>query len=88
MLLYATTQGSARLRTGQIPELTSTIEASGLCHTDIHAAHGDWPVKPRPPFVPGHEGVGTVHAIGDGVTGLEAGDVLQGQAPARIVLTP
>ncbi len=38
--------------------------------------------------MPGHEGVGTVHAIGDGVTGLEAGDVLQGQAPARIVLTP
>ncbi len=34
------------------------VEASGLCHTDIHAAHGDWPVKPNPPFVPGHEGVG------------------------------
>ena len=36
------------------------IEACGLCHTDIHAAHGDWPVKPTPPFVPGHEGVGIV----------------------------
>ena len=36
------------------------VEASGLCHTDIHAAHGDWPVKPTPPFVPGHEGVGIV----------------------------
>src|SRR6266540_2250973 len=34
------------------------VEATGLCHTDIHAAHGDWPVKPTPPFVPGHEGVG------------------------------
>jgi propanol-preferring alcohol dehydrogenase len=43
------------------------IEASGLCHTDIHAAHGDWPVKPEPPFVPGHEGVGIVEAVGDGV---------------------
>src|SRR5438034_6545361 len=31
------------------------VEASGLCHTDIHAAHGDWPIKPAPPFVPGHE---------------------------------
>ena len=30
------------------------METSGLCHTDIHAAHGDWPVKPAPPFVPGH----------------------------------
>ncbi|KAA6224018.1 alcohol dehydrogenase AdhP [Streptomyces albofaciens JCM 4342] len=49
------------------------VEASGLCHTDIHAAHGDWPVKPTPPFVPGHEGVGTVEALGDGVTHLEIG---------------
>ncbi|MFJ9694421.1 alcohol dehydrogenase AdhP [Kitasatospora sp. NPDC101183] len=40
------------------------LEASGLCHTDIHAAHGDWPVKPSPPFVPGHEGVGIVEAVG------------------------
>lgn len=41
------------------------VEASGLCHTDIHAAHGDWPVKPTPPFVPGHEGVGLVEKLGD-----------------------
>src|SRR5918994_4115430 len=39
------------------------VEASGLCHTDIHAAHGDWPVKPTLPFVPGHEGVGVVEAV-------------------------
>jgi propanol-preferring alcohol dehydrogenase len=44
------------------------VEASGLCHTDIHAAHGDWPVKPIPPFVPGHEGVGRIEAVGDGVS--------------------
>jgi propanol-preferring alcohol dehydrogenase len=50
------------------------IEASGLCHTDIHAAHGDWPVKPTPPFVPGHEGVGIVEALGPGVTELAPGD--------------
>ena len=43
------------------------VEASGLCHTDIHAANGDWPVKPSPPFVPGHEGVGVVTAVGEGV---------------------
>ncbi len=42
------------------------MEASGVCHTDIHAAHGDWPVKPRPPFIPGHEGVGVVEALGPG----------------------
>jgi propanol-preferring alcohol dehydrogenase len=49
------------------------VEASGLCHTDIHAANGDWPVKPEPPFVPGHEGVGIVERLGDGVTHLSVG---------------
>jgi alcohol dehydrogenase, propanol-preferring len=50
------------------------VEASGLCHTDIHAAHGDWPVKPAPPFIPGHEGIGTVSALGPGVTEVAVGD--------------
>ena len=50
------------------------IETSGLCHTDIHAARGDWPVKPVPPFIPGHEGVGLVERIGEGVTRLHEGD--------------
>ena len=50
------------------------IEASGICHTDIHAAHGDWPVQPTAPFVPGHEGVGVVTAIGDQVTEHAVGD--------------
>ncbi|GAA3771461.1 alcohol dehydrogenase AdhP [Streptomyces coacervatus] len=49
------------------------VEASGLCHTDIHAAHGDWPVRPNPPFVPGHEGVGLVEKLGEGVTHLSVG---------------
>jgi alcohol dehydrogenase, propanol-preferring len=50
------------------------VETSGLCHTDIHAAHGDWPVKPALPFVPGHEGVGLVERVGDGVKSLTEGD--------------
>jgi propanol-preferring alcohol dehydrogenase len=50
------------------------VEASGLCHTDIHAAHGDWPVKPAPPFVPGHEGVGVITAVGDGVAADRIGE--------------
>jgi alcohol dehydrogenase, propanol-preferring len=50
------------------------IETCGLCHTDIHAARGDWPVKPSPPFVPGHEGVGIVEYVGPGnAHGLEQG---------------
>ncbi len=55
-------------------EIVVRIEASGLCHTDIHAAHGDWPVKPTPPFTPGHEGVGIVEEIGPGVTEVVVGD--------------
>jgi propanol-preferring alcohol dehydrogenase len=50
------------------------IEASGLCHTDIHAAHGDWPVKPKLPLIPGHEGVGRIVELGDGVIDLAVGD--------------
>lgn len=50
------------------------LETSGVCHTDLHAAHGDWPVKPSPPFVPGHEGYGTVVALGPGVEDLAIGD--------------
>ncbi|MEV8096409.1 zinc-dependent alcohol dehydrogenase [Kitasatospora sp. NPDC085879] len=49
------------------------IEASGLCHTDIHAARGDWPVRPTPPFVPGHEGVGVVERAGDAVRHVRVG---------------
>ena len=42
------------------------VEVCGLCHTDIHAANGDWPIKPSPPFTPGHEGVGIVTEIASG----------------------
>lgn len=50
------------------------IEASGVCHTDLHAADGDWPVRPTPPFIPGHEGVGSVVAMGTGVAAVKEGD--------------
>ena len=60
--------------TAGVGEVVVRIEASGLCHTDIHAAHGDWPVKPVPPFVPGHEGVGIVTQVGAGVTHVGEGD--------------
>lgn len=52
------------------------VDYTGVCHTDLHAAHGDWPVKPTPPFIPGHEGVGTVVAVGPGVTRVAVGDVV------------
>lgn len=54
-------------------EVLVRLEACGLCHTDIHAAHGDWPVKPGLPLVPGHEGVGIVEKLGAGVTSRAVG---------------
>ena len=50
------------------------VVASGVCHTDLHAASGDWPVKPKLPFIPGHEGVGYVVALGPGVEHLCEGE--------------
>jgi propanol-preferring alcohol dehydrogenase len=55
-------------------EVLVRILATGVCHTDLHAADGDWPVKPSPPFIPGHEGAGIVAAVGAGVSGLKEGD--------------
>jgi propanol-preferring alcohol dehydrogenase len=49
-------------------------EACGVCHTDLHAARGDWPLKPKLPFIPGHEGIGLVVAVGSGVTIVKEGD--------------
>ncbi|MGR4066105.1 MAG: alcohol dehydrogenase AdhP [Vulcanimicrobiaceae bacterium] len=55
-------------------EILVEVVACGVCHTDLHAVDGDWPVKPQPPFVPGHETVGRVALIGPGVDGFALGD--------------
>lgn len=60
------------------PELTADqvrveIEARGLCHTDIQAAHGDWPIMPEPRLIPEHEGVGQVVELGSAVTAVALG---------------
>ncbi len=52
------------------------VIASGVCHTDLHATDGDWPVKPKLPLIPGHEGVGYVVALGPDVTGVKEGDIV------------
>ena len=57
-------------------EVLVKVKACGVCHTDLHAASGDWPVKPTPPFIPGHEAAGIVAAIGPGVTNLKVGDAV------------
>jgi len=60
-----------RVQPGQV---LVKVAASGVCHTDLHAADGDWPVKPHLPFIPGHEGVGHVAAVGAGVKHVREGD--------------
>jgi propanol-preferring alcohol dehydrogenase len=50
------------------------VIASGVCHTDLHAVDGDWPVKPKMPLIPGHEGVGYVVAVGPDVHNVKEGD--------------
>lgn len=59
-----------------VNEVLVKVVASGVCHTDLHAAEGDWPVKPSLPFIPGHEGVGYVAALGPGVDNLKEGDAV------------
>lgn len=63
-------------------EVLVKIEACGVCHTDLHAVDGDWPVKPNLKalgsggFIPGHEGVGFVVKVGKGVTHIKEGDAV------------
>ena len=57
-------------------EVLVKVIACGVCHTDLHAVEGDWPVKPTPPFIPGHEVAGVVAALGAGVTDLKEGDAV------------
>ena len=57
-------------------EVLVKVAACGVCHSDLHAIDGDWPVKPALPLVPGHEGVGHVAAVGAGVGDLKEGDAV------------
>ena len=67
------------VRDVEIPEIAEhqilvKTRACGVCHTDLHAASGDWPVKPTLPLIPGHEGVGEVVEVGTAVTSVKVGE--------------
>ncbi|WP_321782471.1 zinc-dependent alcohol dehydrogenase family protein [Paraburkholderia sp. J94] len=71
---------SPRLRDVELPdpvpragELLIDVEACGVCRTDLHVVDGDL-TQPKRPVIPGHEIVGTVAALGEGVTGFAPGD--------------
>ena len=53
-------------------EVLVEVKAAGVCHSDLHPAHDDWPI--RTPIVLGHEGAGIVRDVGDGVTHVKLGD--------------
>lgn len=56
-------------------EILIRLEASGVCHSDVHIWKGDTrPATAPDPFILGHEGVGEVAALGEGVTGWRLGD--------------
>jgi propanol-preferring alcohol dehydrogenase len=57
-------------------EILVRLRACGVCGTDLHAHNGDWPVKPKLPFTPGHEGTGQVAGVGPGVTFFKEGDAV------------
>lgn len=52
------------------------VISCGVCHTDLHACNGDWPVKSKMPLIPGHEAIGYVAALGRNVTNVKEGDIV------------
>lgn len=67
---------NVEIPTPKAHEILVKMISTGVCHTDLHAAHGDWPVKPTLPLIPGHEGIGEIIALGDQVKHLQLGDVV------------
>jgi len=55
-------------------EVLVNIKFSGVCHTDLHAVNGDWPLDTKLPLVGGHEGAGVIVAKGELVEDIEVGD--------------
>lgn len=69
--------GSVRVVERSVPspapgEVCIRVRACGICGTDVHVLHGQFPA--RYPIVPGHELGGEVVAVGAGVDGLKPGD--------------
>ena len=54
-------------------EVLIKINACGICRTDLHVVEGELPVR-RSPVIPGHQIVGTIEGIGEGVSEFSKGD--------------
>lgn len=55
-------------------EVLINVKYSGVCHTDLHAVMGDWPVPVKMPLIGGHEGAGVVVGRGALVQDVAVGD--------------
>jgi propanol-preferring alcohol dehydrogenase len=69
--------GRLELRELPVPEpqagqVLVKVHANGVCRTDLHVVEGELP-SPKPDLIPGHQIVGTVEALGAGVSGIEPG---------------
>jgi propanol-preferring alcohol dehydrogenase len=64
------------VKTPHANQILVKVIACGVCHTDLHACNGDWPVKPNLPLIPGHEAIGYVAASGADVQGVKEGDIV------------
>ncbi|SHF39763.1 alcohol dehydrogenase AdhP [Pedobacter caeni] len=65
-----------KVREPQENQILVKVISCGVCHTDLHACSGDWPVKPKMPLIPGHEAIGYVAALGKGVYQVKEGDIV------------
>ena len=63
---------TAELGGPRVGEVLVELKAAGVCHSDLHPARGEWPV--RTPLVLGHEGAGIVREVGEGVKNVKPGD--------------
>jgi alcohol dehydrogenase, propanol-preferring len=54
-------------------EIRVQVRCCGLCHTDLHTVEGDLPL-PKVPLIPGHQIIGIVDAVGEGVRSRREGD--------------
>lgn len=66
---------SAEIKRRELDEKDVLIEIkfAGICHSDIHTAHGEWG-EVSYPLVPGHEIAGIITEVGSGVSKFKVGD--------------
>ncbi|KAI5965463.1 ADH1 [Candida theae] len=79
-VVYETNGGPLIYKDIPVPQIKPTeilvnIKYSGVCHSDLSAYKGAWPVPYKLPLVGGHEGAGVVVAVGDNVEGWKVGDL-------------